>query len=373
MRFAFPTGWIGPALVAGLVVLSHLQAAPALAQDARKIGLSLPLGGTAAILGAQFRQGAELAVERIAARGSIELVVTDDGCDADIAELAAADLRSAGVELVTGLLCNDAAYAAARIFAEQRTPLIAAGAQSERLLKDAQREGWRIWRMQPSDAEGALAAFNVLAPRWRGKPWGIVYDGTVYGRAIADEFRARMEEAGQPPQFVENFRPAQTTQAALVRRIVRANVGSLYISASAEDTALVAAALKDANANVEIAGGESLQSLPETQGAADAAGLIAVLREDPFLLPGVRELAPVLKAAGIEPEHYVHLGYAAMQVALAALRPTADETAAALQSTTFQTVLGNIDFNPEGANTQTDFQAYEWTGSEFRPVPVGSR
>lgn len=339
------------------------------AAEQLRIGLSLPLSGSTAVLGRQFQQGAEFALKELAEESEIEIVVADDGCDADLAGLAAADLVAAGVDLATGMICNDAARAAALAFAGSDVPVVTAGARSEQLMRDAEREGWKLFRIAPGDDGVAAAAAQILSQRWRGTPWAVIDDGTVYGRTLADNLRQLMEEAGQPPQFADNYRPAQSTQAGLIRRLQRSGVSAAFVAGSAEDIAVIWKNAAEFAFRMEVAGGETLESLPLVEGPdAVPDGLLAVMEPDPLDVPGVSALSARLVAAGVEPEPYVFQGYAAMELALAALRPAREETVRALGQTVFWTVLGTVDFDETGRNTVSRYTLFQWRGGRFVPI-----
>ncbi|MEZ5870373.1 MAG: branched-chain amino acid ABC transporter substrate-binding protein [Nitratireductor sp.] len=356
--------------IAGVLLAALVLQAPSPARsETLKVALSLPLSGNASLLGRQFLQGARLALDVLAPGGEIELVTADDGCDEEIAPLAMAEIRAANPAIITGFLCNDPARIAVNTFSPVSVPVLVAGARSERLLRDAAREGWRTWRMAPSDKAGAEAAFHLLSQRWRGIPWAVVDDGTVYGRTIADEFRARMEEFGNPPQFADNFRPAQSTQAGLIRRLQKSGVSAAFIAASPEDTAIIAANIRDFGAKFEIAGGESLSGLPWSQEAANIPdGLFAILESAPSARASAKSLNALLEDRGIEPEPDVYLGYATIELVLAALRSTPAQTMDALDNTVFRTVLGNIGFDSNGANVADNYGLYVWREGSFVPV-----
>ncbi len=346
---------------------------PVSSDTIRRIGLSLPLSGSSAFLAGQFRQGAELAVEMLAPE-DVELVVADDGCTADLAELSAADLRSAGVLLVTGLLCNDAAYAAARAFRDSQVPVLVAGARSDRLLRDAARQKWPVWRLAPSDRETARAAFDILSKRWTSKPWAIVDDGTVTSRALADEFRALMEEAKMPPITAETYRPAQSSFVALMRRLERAGVAAAFVAGSAEDVAAIAASGRKNTLNIEWVGGPDLDAMPTIADPATAPeGLLAVLLTDPLNTPAAGRLEAELASRNIEPEPYVLLGYAAAQIAIAAASPSVDEARQTLKEKSFDTVLGTISFGDDGASDIHPYALHEWRNGAFHPISAPSQ
>jgi branched-chain amino acid transport system substrate-binding protein len=355
-------------LALAALCLALAGAAPTQAATS-KIGLSLPITGSASLLAKQFLRGARLAVDTLAPGGEVELVVADDGCDADIGELAEADLRNAGVSIVTGLLCDAPAFAAAKAFHRKAVPVIVAGARSERLMKDAEKSNWNVWRMAPSDSDAARAATNALSQRWAKRPWALVDDGTVYGRTFADDFRNRMEEAGLPPQFTDTYRPARSNQISLIHRLQRSGVSAAFIAGAPEDFAIIAGNAKEKGLDLELAGGPPLDLLPWIEQASLVPdGALAVITPDPSSLPTAKDLTLVLEKRGIEPEPYVYLGYAALQLALAARRGDPAETTRALENTVFHTVLGNVDFDETGRNRVNPYHLYIWQGSGFRPV-----
>lgn len=333
------------------------------------IGLSLPLSGNAAKLGQQFLDGARAAIEDHNAGGGepAALTISDDNCDGEIAKLAAAELLDARPDIVTGLLCNEPAYHFAGKFRESGIPIVVAGARSIRLTRDRWREEWNVWRLSPADGDGARAATAFLGERWAGSAYAIVDDGTVYGRTLADTFRAGMEERGLPPLFQENFRPTQSTQARLVRRLRRAGVTHAFIGASGEDVAMIARNAAELEIPIALAGGGELDILPFLpEEDRPPAGLLAVMQMRGSDIEAAAAVMARLEEAGIPPDDHVLQGYRAIEVALSAARPgdPAGSTAALLE-TRFETVLGPVRFNEEGANIHSPFALYSWNGEGF--------
>ncbi len=351
-------------LTAALICFASFFATPTLsiAQNI-KIGISLPLSGNAAPLGRQFIAGARLALQTVPAANNLSLVISDDGCDKELAKLAIDDIKAAGVVMVTGFLCNEPAYIAANALSDKNIPLLISAARSNRILKDKKRYQWNIWQMAPNDADIAHAAFEKLSRRWRSTPYAIVDDGTIFGRTQADEFRALMEEAGNKPQFVDNFRPAQSTQAGLIRRLGRSGVEAMFLATTAQDAALIARNMIEfGTGTIEIATGEAVGLLPYIEDNKDVPiGLLAIMREPPETLPGVKALLEVIEKAKLEPEPYLLLGYATMQVVAEFIH----SGKADLSQNQYTTILGNVVFDAEGKNTQNPYQLFRWNGTKF--------
>jgi branched-chain amino acid transport system substrate-binding protein len=355
-------------LLAAFSVLA-ISAPPSKAE--KKIGLSLPLTGAAEVLARQYLIGAKLAISEIerTTGEKINLVIVDDGCDTELANLAASDLIKSGVDLVTGLLCNEAATVVASAYATTSIPILVAGARSERLIKDRVRESWNIWRLSPGDSDASLFAGKIFGDAWAGKAYAIVDDGTVYGRNLADAFRAVMEEKGLPSQFQDNFRPTQSTQARLIRRLRRAGITHVFVGASAEDVAMIANNANELNIDLEIAGGEILSIMPYLdQDILPPPGLQAIVEKSSVDLQLSEEMKILLEDNKIQPEISVLAGFQSIQVAFGALADIPEKTTSNLAEKTFETLLGPVSFSSDGRNTAQQYDLYIWTGSDFKQV-----
>lgn len=360
---------IHQAFVKAFLSVAILACAPVAFAQSLKIGVSLPLSGEISILSRQFLQGARLALDTLGPGEDVEIIEVDDGCDPDLAQLAAEDLRAAEVSIITGFLCNSSAAAMAEELNESRIPLVIAGARADYLLTQGQEENWNIWRMAPGENYGADAAFRYLSGRWQSGPWAVIDDGTIYGRTLAEALRARMEEAGQPPQLVETIRPGRTNMAALVRRLREAGTGAVFVAAGPQDVAALWTETGRLDSEMDMAGGEALAQLPWTEEAEDLRdGLLAVKEPDPSLLSAYPGLSRQMADAGIEPEPYAFLGYAAIELAMAALRRTPAETTEILRNTVFRTALGVVKFDEQNRNIVNRYRLYEWRDGGFSPV-----
>ena len=337
----------------------------------KRIGLSVPLTGAAETLARQYVIGAKLAVSRFEQAGSekITLIIADDGCESALADLAAAELLEAKVDLVSGLLCNEAATVMANRFANVGTPLLVAGARSERLIKDRERETWNLWRLSPGDSDASRFAGEILSKAWTGKAYAIIDHGTVYGRNLADGFRVIIEEKGVPPQFQDNFRPTQSTQARVVRRLQRAGITHVFIGSSAEDVAMIAKNAAELDIPLQIAGGEVLSIMPYLSGELQPpAGLLAIVEKSAVDLELPPHIGEFFTQNNIQPENAVLAGYQSMEIAMAAMGKNSWETTRNLATKTFETLLGPVGFTKDGRNSGEQYGLYTWTGTQFEQM-----
>ena len=129
-------------VVRAACILATLAVAPADHVRAEvPIGFSTPLTGPHAWVGEPHLAGTELAVADLNAKGGIlgeplRLVLVDDGCDAELAPLAAQKLVSEAVAVAFGATCSGAAIPAAEIYRRAGILMIEAGATNPRLTED---------------------------------------------------------------------------------------------------------------------------------------------------------------------------------------------------------------------------------------------
>lgn len=356
MRRFISTMSVPITLLAGLTGALFTVPAGALAQT---IAVSIPLSGDAAELGKNFRTGVKLAAETLNVRH--RLFIADDGCEEDLAAIAAEDIARQEPDIVIGALCNDAAKALGTRLQENGIPIIVAGARSVRLIKDREREQWNLWRLSPGDDYPVKTAAEAIRSLWTDTPYAIVDDGTIYGRSFSDLLRAEMDESGLSPQFSDSFRAAQSTQAGLLRRLQRSGVKAAFIaSATTEDLFTIARNMQELEISLDIM-------------VTEALGVLSYLEESERIPPGVKIIAipdpavsridEVLLDRNLEKEKQIFMGYAAMEIALQAQSSTNDETAQKLSTLNFDTVLGSVRFAADGSSSFNPYRLMQWDGS----------
>ena len=329
--------------------------------EADTIGVSIPLSGDASELGQKFRSGVKLALEELGNRH--QLFIADDGCDPDLASLAASDLASQQPAIVIGLLCNEPAKVVSSELAGTRVPIIVAGARSVRLIKDREREAWNLWRMSPGDDYPVHVAAEAITKLWKTTPFAIVDDGTIYGRSFTDALRARLDENGMAPQFSDTFRAAQSTQAGLLRRLKRSGVTAAFIaSATVEDLYTIAKNMKEFDINLDIMTTEALSVLPFLEESGKVPPGVKVIMAPS---PSESILENRLNDLQIVTDRQIYMGYAAIQIASQAIGATPAETTANLANREFETVLGNLRFNADGSGTYNPYELRIWNGASL--------
>lgn len=329
------------------------------AQDAVTVGVAVPLSGPSSILGRQVAAGAGAAAGERAT-----VIAADTQCTAEGGEAAARELVAAGVDIVVGFLCTAEIEAALPVLMDASVPVVDVGVRAQRLTDRRNRTGHLVWRLAPRTDDEAEALANFVRDQWRDVPFGIVEDGSVDARDLADEIRARLTSLAIEPTLVDNYRPAEELQFALARRILQSGVTRVLVLGSREDVAIIARDASEIDLSLDIVGGESLLDQPG---------------ERAELPDGVRAIAIDDEAASDpgEPGEIVREGYhapafAAVQIAIEVVeRALRGEGSAAdlLNQRSFRTVLGEISFDEIGDSNRNAFGVLVWNGTAFVPAP----
>ncbi|WP_309086547.1 branched-chain amino acid ABC transporter substrate-binding protein [Chelativorans sp.] len=353
--FAFPL------LLFALVAIS-----PAHAQEMLRIGLSAPLGGDFRILGEQWAQGARAAAAL--REQPVELIEADDACTVEGGAAAARRLVEARVSIVIGFLCTPAVEAAMPVFKEAGIPVITP-VRTNSLTDQKDRTGWPVYRLGPrADAEREAVA-DILVPLWREEFFAIVDDGTIHGRELAENLRARAELAELKPVLVDTFRPQLDNQIGLVGRLRRAGATHVFVGGDRSDTAIMARDAAGLDYAVTFAGGEALRA--EDGPVPLSAGVLMVG------LPEWRDIATpdalaALEAARVQPEGYALQSFAAFEVAVSAAGEAANAelpVTTALAQLTFATAIGEVRFDEKGDLAGNPYRLFRYDGERFVEVP----
>jgi branched-chain amino acid transport system substrate-binding protein len=112
--------------------------------------------------------GTELAIADLNAKGGVlgeplQLTVADDGCNAELAPLAAEKLVSEAVAVAFGATCSGAAIPASKVYRRAGTLMIEAGATNPRLTEEGDGHVFRI--VGRDDLQGTIGG-DYLADRW---------------------------------------------------------------------------------------------------------------------------------------------------------------------------------------------------------------
>jgi branched-chain amino acid transport system substrate-binding protein len=373
-------GWIRRRLVrtlagAGLALAAALAGVVGAdaAEGPIRIGVAGPMTGTYRTFGAQLRAGGSLAVERLNAAGGVlgrhlALTVLDDRCEPALAVQAAERAARQGLRFVAGHFCSGSSIPAAQVYRDRGIVMITPASTNPALTEQGNPLVFRV--IGRDDAQARFAADHVL-DRLAARRVAVLDDDSAYGDGLADTFAARLRSRDVQP--VARLTLTAGPEAVVDRlRAARAKV--LYYGGYAEGAAAVLRGARSASLSLRFIGADALAD----QGFWDAAdgaaqGTLFTFAADPRGHPAAREVVAAFRARGIEPEGYVLLAYAAVQVwaegAGRAGTPDAAAVAATLHAGAWPTVQGRLAFDRKGDLRRFPFVMYRWQNGRYRPAP----
>ncbi|MBN9217772.1 MAG: ABC transporter substrate-binding protein [Mesorhizobium sp.] len=340
-----------------------LLAGPAGAQTLT-IGVAAPLSGPSAILGKQIETGAGLAAEA----NGIQLKTIDDACTADGGTAAAREFAAAKVNIVVGFLCTDAIAAAMPILKGANIPVITVGVRTESLTDRRAKTGWPVYRLGPRGDDERNAVAAALTRLWRDELFAIIDDGTIYGREIAETFRAAAEQAALKPVFVDTFRPQLDNQIGLIGRLKKAGATHVFAGGDGDDIAIMGRDAAQLQAGIVIAGGENLRTPPGDVPYATGTLMIAPPEWADVADPKVLAAFAAQKAV---PDGYTLPAYAAIEIAKVASEEAANTgkpLAEMLTGHDFTTAIGPVRFDAKGDLSQSPYRVFRFDGTRFVPL-----
>lgn len=328
------------------------------------VGVAAPLSGPSAILGKQVEAGTNLAAEA----NGIELKTVDDACTADGGAAAARDFAAAKVSVVVGFLCTDAIEAAMPILKDANIPVITVGVRTESLTDRRAKTGWPVYRLGPRGDDERNAVASTLTRLWQSELFAIIDDGTIYGREMAETFRAAAEQAALKPVFVDTFRPQLDNQIGMIGRLKKAGATHVFAGGDGDDIAIMGRDAAQLQVGIVFAGGENLRTPP-----GDVPYAVGTLMIAPPEWADVAD-AKVLESFStqkIVPDGYTLPAYAAVEIAKAASslaetsgRPLTE----ALTGHDFTTAIGPVRFDAKGDLSQSPYRVFRFDGSRFVPL-----
>ena len=321
------------------------------------IGLSLPMNARYEAVSRRIESGALLAQEKANNAGTtIDLKLVDDNCDAASATELAEQFSS--TKAVIGLPCFKLAAALARTLKanNNNAPLLTFRTRNSGLKRLREIEGLPIFEFSNKSNAEAQAIADFILPEFGSKPYAILDDGSVYGRGLADSIRLIAEETGRKPVTNANFRPLQTNQRALIRRLQRSGVEAIIIAAAPEDVVTFANDLSALNLNWPVAMGEQISLLPF------AAEANAISRPILAVAPKMRRISDQnflseAAKANIPTDPEVVLGHVMVEVAAQLIKTPSAKT--------FATIVGSVSLESDARIILEPFELIKWSNGRL--------
>ncbi|WP_044587749.1 branched-chain amino acid ABC transporter substrate-binding protein [Bradyrhizobium sp. LTSPM299] len=336
----------------------------ALAQDI-SVAVVGPMTGSEASFGQQFKNGAELAVAEINAKGGLlgqklKLEIGDDACDPKQAVSVAQKMAGMKIPFVAGHFCSSASIPASDAYAEGNVLQITPGSTNPQFTE---RRLWNTFRVCGRDDQQGMVAAAYIIKNYKTKNVAVIHDKTTYGKGLADETRSAINTAGVKEKLYEAYNKGDKDFTALVSRFKKEQIDLVYVGGYYAEAALILRQMRDQGVNAVLMGGDALvdKQFAAISGPL-AEGSLFTFAPDPRKKVAAAAIIKKFKDKGIDPDGYTLYSYAAFQIwseAVARAKTTdARKVAATIKAGNWDTVLGNITYTPKGDITLIDYVVY---------------
>lgn len=356
----------------GLVtaLLTALGAVPAKADiTIASVG---PMTGDYATGGDQMRKGAQVAVDEINARGGllgqrVVLHVGDDVCDAEKAVAVAEEMARKGVVFVAGHWCSGASIPASAVYQREGILQISPGSTNPKYTDEG---GPNVFRVCGRDDQQGKVAGALLAEEFAASNVGIVHDNEAYSRGLAEATKREMNQRGLQEVYYGTYKPGQTDYSGLIKTIKKHEIDALYVGGYHTEAALIVRQLRKAGLNTRLISGDALVTEEFWKIAGPAgAGTLMTFAPDPRKNPAAKAVVQRFRQRGIEPEGYVLLSYAAVQIFAQAVEQAGStdltRVLPVMHSKAFDTVMGKLRFDWKGDPLLPGYVFYEWHNGRY--------
>lgn len=196
-----------------------------------KIGVVLPLTGSAAVWGENSKMGLDIALEEVNAAGGvkgkkIKLLIEDSQSDSAKAVSSLQKLISTDkISVVIGDIASSSVLAMAPIAEKAKVVLLSPGASNP----DISKAGEYIFRNWQSDAlEGEIDA-KFAIDRLKYKNMAILYVNNAYGTGLMTVFEEVFQKMGGEITISESFEQGATDMRPQLNKIRDSKVDAIYL------------------------------------------------------------------------------------------------------------------------------------------------
>ena len=337
------------------------------------IGVAGPMTGQAEWIGEGQLLGAELAVADINEKGGVlgqkvRLIVEDDACDPEQAEVFADKLVGDGVVFVVGHICSHSSIPASKIYEKAGVLMISPASTNPKLTDEG---GDNVFRVCGRDDHQGIVAGDYLADAWADKKIAILHDNSAYGKGLAEETRKQLHKRDVQEAIYEAYVPGEVDYSPLAVKLQTAGIDVVYIGGYSTEAALILLAARDQGYEAQLVGGDALTSedfwfITGPTGE----GTLLTFGPDHRDSDAARDVVDKFRRQGYEPSGYTLYTYGAVQVWAQAVEKAGtrelDAVIKALRGNEFDTVLGRIGFDEKGDVTAPGYVWYVWRDGAYR-------
>lgn len=355
-------------------------AAPAPKEVTVRIGLASPLTGPQAHIGNDIKNGAQLAVEDVNAKGleiggakvKFELVAEDDEANPTKAATVAQKLADSKVAAVVGHFNSGASIPASKVYSDAGIPQISPSSTNPKYTQQGFKTTFRV--VANDDQQGpvnAQFAVNTL----KVKRIAVIDDSTAYGQGLADTFEAKAKALGAEIVAREHTTDKDTDFKAILTKIKGKGPELIFFGGIDPQAGPMKKQMKELGIDAKFLGGDGWQTPNFIKLAGDAAeGSMASIPGLPKdKMPGGSEFLQRYKQKfGVEVELFAPMAYDAVMVFADAMKRAGSTDPAKflpeVGKTSMNGVIGPIAFDERGDLKDGPITIYVVKGGGWVPL-----
>ena len=356
--------------LAGAVALpaALLAGLTATARADIQLGLGTATTGSVAALGEQTAIGAKQAVEDINAKGGVlgqKLVLTvgDDACDPRQAVALANRFVTSGIKAVDGHLCSGSSIPASDVYHDEGVVMVNPTATNPKLTD---RGFENVFRICGRDDQQGVVSGTWLAEHYKGKNVAVIDDKQAYGKGLADEVAKTIQSKGGRIAYRDSVNAGEKDFSALISKLKENNIDAVYYGGYHPELGLIVRQAREKQLGAQFVAGDGLNN-PEFWAITGSSGEGTLYTDSPSIAssPRARELVETFRKAGhADVGNFAYYSYAAIQIIADGIAKagSADgkKISSALHANSFDTVVGEIQFDKKGDVLKPAYVFYEW-------------
>jgi branched-chain amino acid transport system substrate-binding protein len=365
------TSWkrLAPVALAGVVFASLPQ--PVDAQTPIKIGASMSVTGTYAKPGTYQKQGYDVCIDELNARGGVlgrkvELVIYDDQSNpATAVRLYEKLITEDKVDAVMGPYSSAVSEAVANVTEKYKKVMVAPLAATTSIFK----KGRKYIFMVITPAENYLDGLIDMAAKRGLKTVAIIHEDTLFPKASAAGTAEAAKKKGMQVVLQEAYPKGNTDFSALLVKIKAVNPDVIAAGTYFDDAVAITRQMKELNVNPKMFGLTVGGDLPEfydllKQNAEYIYGSTQWDESLPY--PGQKEFLAAYKAKfkGQEPSYHTAAGYAGCLIYAEAVKKAgtldADKVRDQLLKMEIKTAFGDYKVEPDGFQIAHKMVMLQW-------------
>lgn len=343
-------------------------------EDTVKIGVAGPMTGDQAKMGADLKNGVELAVsewnEKSGVLGKkIELLVEDDQHDPKFAVTVANKLSNSGVAGVIGHWNSSASIPASEVYKDRGyIPMITPASTNPQLTERGFENVFRICGRD--DQQGMIAAEFVIKSLKIQKV-AIIHDKTTYGQGIADEFKkalgnkAAIVYYGIVIQGDKDFR-------AVLTSIKDKGPELIYFGGIYPEAGLLVKQAKELGIKAPFMSGDGTidKEFIKIAGRENSEGTFLTFSPDPSNIPSAKAFLDKYHSKYGEHGPYSIYAYDAANILLTGIKNAGvldgKKISAAIHNINYNGALGAIRFDQKGDVLKAPYIVWITKAGEFK-------